>query len=352
MPSGERIVYDVTEGIASPETRRKYAYNFQCFLSHFDGITPETLLQKEPKVTEAMIIQWIKYLSGVRKQKHDTIHNEVAAVIHFFEWNDVIMNKRKINRSIPQDAEIRQDRHYTHEEIQRILEKCDERSKVIILLMASTGMRLGALPGLKFCDISNIPDYNLYKIQVYARTRDSYYTFATPECSKSIDAYRVFREIKGETITDNAPLIREQFDIRLRFAAAKPIPVQIRGLETILFRLLRRAEAKSDSVMRSHGLRKFYVSQCIKAGMDYNAREYLVGHKHSRGLDVHYDRTTEQDRLQEYLKAVDLLTINSEYRIKQELEEKYKDYALVPKQEWESIKEDLFLLRKVLDSVP
>jgi len=57
----------------------------------------------------------------------------------------------------------------------------------------------------------------------------------------------------------------------------------------------------------------------IKAKVDYNTREYLVGHKMSRGLDVNYDRTSEEDRLAEYLKAVDLLTINSENRLKKKI---------------------------------
>jgi hypothetical protein len=39
----------------------------------------------------------------------------------------------------------------------------------------------------------------------------------------------------------------------------------------------------------------------------------------SRGLDVNYDRTSEEDRLAEYLKAVDLLTINSENRLKKKI---------------------------------
>ena len=42
----------------------------------------------------------------------------------------------------------------------------------------------------------------------------------------------------------------------------------------------------------------------IAAHVDYNAREYLVGHgKRSRGLDVNYDRTLEQDILSEFVKA-------------------------------------------------
>jgi hypothetical protein len=98
----ERIIYDVTEGIPSPETRKKYAYHFKRFLVHFDGVTPEVLLQKDVRVIEAMIIQWIKYLSETLKQRHGTIH-EVDAVLHFFAWN-VRLNTTKVNRSIPPDT--------------------------------------------------------------------------------------------------------------------------------------------------------------------------------------------------------------------------------------------------------
>jgi integrase len=159
--NANRIIYKVTDGIASPQTQRKYAYHFKCFVDHFEGITEDSLLakaQKEPKVLEAMIIQWIKHLSTNRHHRHSTIHHEVAAILHFFEWNDIRLNVKKINRSIPQDEQEKtEDRHYTHTEIQQILTKCDERAKVIILLMASTGMRIGALPGLRICDLSIMP---------------------------------------------------------------------------------------------------------------------------------------------------------------------------------------------------
>ena len=52
--------------------------------------------------------------------------------------------------------------------------------------------------------------------------------------------------------------------------------------------------------------------------LDFNDSEYLVGHKHSRGLDIHYDGTTEEDRLPEYVKAIPFLTIDPTQRLKQE----------------------------------
>lgn len=179
-----RVIYSVIEGIDSPQTRKKYAYHFKCFVNHFDGITDESILskgEKEPRVLEAMIIQWLKHLHNDRHHKYSTIHHEVAAVLHFFKWNDIRLNVEKINRSFPKDEQVTEDRAYTHKEIEQMIAKCNERGRVVILLMGSTGMRIGALPGLKFGDITNIQSHNLYRIQVYARARDSYYTFCTPE---------------------------------------------------------------------------------------------------------------------------------------------------------------------------
>lgn len=84
---------------------------------------------------------------------------------------------------------------------------------------------------------------------------------------------------------------------------------------------LKRSGVKtSGEVMRSHGFRKAWITHSIKAKVDYNAREYLVGHRLRRN-DPSYDRTPEEDRLQEYLKSVDLLTISPENRLRKQVAE-------------------------------
>lgn len=76
----------VTEGIGSPATRKKYEYNFKCFLKHYDIANKEMLLDiQDPRVIEGYIIQYIKYLSSERKLVNSTIHFIVAAITHFFD---------------------------------------------------------------------------------------------------------------------------------------------------------------------------------------------------------------------------------------------------------------------------
>ncbi|MGH9926598.1 MAG: site-specific integrase, partial [Nitrososphaeraceae archaeon] len=199
----------------------------------------------------------------------------------------------------------------------------------------STGMRMGAITGLQIGHLNKIPQYHLYKIIVYAASRKNrYYTFCTPECASAIDSYLAYRKRFGDPLKPTAPLIREQFDIEDRFAGQYPKPLAHRTIEFTISTILKRSGVKTKEVARSHGFRKFAITQMIKAKLDYTTREYLVGHRISRGLGVNYDRTTEEDRLQEYLKAVDLLTINSENRLKRkiyQLESQHSD-------EWNALK--------------
>jgi integrase len=223
---------------------------------------------------------------------------------------------------------------------------CDERTRVIVLLLASTGMRIGAVSDIRLADLTEIPDYNLYKIMVYSNSPpDRYYTFCTPECKQAIDNYLDYRRRFGDPLKDKAPLIREQFDIYDKFQASYPKPVRYGGIIWIMGELLKRSGMKNSSVMQTHGFRKSAISMMIKAKVDYGTREYLVGHKHSRGLDVNYDRTTEEDRLSEFLKAVDILTINPENRLKRKIHLMEAEHSA----EWQALKREMAELKAVLD---
>jgi len=348
-------IYDADAGIPSPFTKQLYRRAFRRFLRFLDMEGKQAaLLQQDHKLIESQIIGYIHFLSETKHYGHYSVNPPLAAIFHFYEMNDILLNKRKITRFIPSDdsdmnaeqAATNGDRAYTHEEIHQILQPCDDRGKVTILLMASTGMRMGAISGLLIGHLSKIEKYGLYKIWVYALSkRARYYTFCTPECAKTIDAYLAYRQRFGDPLKPTAPLIREQFDITNPFAAQSPRPIAHRTVEFNISTILKRSGLKTKEVARSHGFRKFAITQMIKAKVDYGTREYLVGHRVSRGLDVNYDRTTEEDRLAQYLLAVDLLTINSENRLKLKIHQLESEHSA----EWKQLKEQMNELRDLLN---
>jgi site-specific recombinase XerD len=68
-----------------------------------------------------------------------------------------------------------------------MLEKSDQRGKVAILLMASSGMRQGSIASLKINHLEKIQD--IYQITVYKNTPQQYITFCSYECANAIDDY-------------------------------------------------------------------------------------------------------------------------------------------------------------------
>jgi hypothetical protein len=67
-----------------------------------------------------------------------------------------------------------------------------------------------------------------------------------------------------------------------------------------------------------HGMRKWFKTRCEIAGMKSINIEKLMGH--SIGISDSYYRVTENELLDDYLKAVPMLTISSEHKLQKDME--------------------------------
>lgn len=232
--------------------------------------------------------------------------------------------------------------------------------RIIILLQASSGIRIGAVADnynkdryMKWGDLTFIPRHGIYSIRVYPGTPSEYITFTTPECAKAIDNYINYRRQKGEIITASSPLIREQFDpnedIKSKVKPKptdpkKPRPMPQRTLVNILRKVFQNANLRQlekgnkhnrKENMLTHGLRKFAKKQMRKAGLDYLVIEYLIGHQSGdlkmgvTKLMMTYDPAEDGELLSEYLKAIPSLTISSVEREKFAKEQALKERDIV-----------------------
>ena len=220
---------------------------------------------------------------------------------------------------------MHEDRPYAHEEILRLLNVCDLRMKAVVLLLSSTGMRIGALPTLRVQDVTEQG-----KVTVYADTKDKYITFMTPECSKAVNDYLEYRHRCGEKITPNSYLIREQFDINDLEQIKRNSKQVNKGTISNIIRSnlvkvgLRIVNHTFDNRTRHtitlvDGFRKFFTNQLIEADLKTEYRWLLEGHN-LKGNDNYYVRITEKKLYEEYQKAIDCLTINPENRLKRKVE--------------------------------
>jgi|tagenome__1003787_1003787.scaffolds.fasta_scaffold20983234_8 integrase len=341
--------------LSAKYTKRNYTHSFsKYYLSRPENqrLSLDEILQKNVKIIEAEIIETIIYMKDTLDLSFSTINTFTASVFHFFEINDVILNKRKINKFKGEYVTKFEFRSYSIEEISNLLSVCDERGKVAVLLMASTGMRVGALPDIKLKHLKRVNVDNqgtyVYQITVYANSpKDKYTTFCTPECAKIIDNYFELRKRYGENIKQDVktgnwlppeiPLLIKTFNKEK--CQIRPIKIQSDSItKYIVFKLeesgLRKRqhitetnkEARNSKVAKfknelhpCHSLRIFAVTNMQRSKIDTTIREMLVGH--STGLDKAYYKPQDDEILTEYLKAVDSLTINNEYRLEKKLGE-------------------------------
>ena len=104
-----------------------------------------------------MVIDYILWLANEKpgkKLSRTSINVHLAAILHFFQINNDDFNLmiKNFRIHLPSDESIAKDddRLYTTEEIDQVLKVFrDPRSKVVIHLLCSTGMRIGAMPLLQ-----------------------------------------------------------------------------------------------------------------------------------------------------------------------------------------------------------
>ena len=131
-----------------------------------------------------------------------TIPNYFKAIKLFCVMNDIIVNWQKLNKGIPRGKSAAEDRAPTIEEIQKLLEYPDRRIKSIVLIMVSSGIRVGAFETLRWKHIIPIKDdkENIVaaKMTIYPGDKEEYFTFITPEAYGAIKDWMDFRRSYGE----------------------------------------------------------------------------------------------------------------------------------------------------------
>jgi integrase len=253
----------------------------------------------------------------------------------FYDLNEVILNKKKIYRYLGEEEKPIENRGYARDEIAKMLEVCDERVKALILLLASTGVRIRAIVDLKLEDLISIPNHDIYRIKVYSDSKQSYFVFITPEASKAINTYLSYRERYGEKLTLRSPLFRDQFDRNDPDSIHNVKSLKLRAVERLISRTIeksglrtvqRQTELQHDEhgkirkdVRLTSGFRKFFDTQLIYADVRPAIKEMFMGH--SITYDDNYFKPSENDVLEEYLTVVDWLTINEENRLKKQVKE-------------------------------
>ena len=309
----------------SEATKKEYTAALNRFMSQYEIKEYEDILKLSVKELEGIVIDYTLSLKK-RDLSKGYVTQALAAIKRFLFMNDVVLNWNKIMQYKGEFTK-KQNKGYSHEQIEKLLQICDIRTRAVVLIFCSVGIRAGALPELRIKSLKRFEDS--YQFNIYEGFNEQYISFCTPECAVAIDNYLSFRKRQGEILNDQSYLIRTEFDINdLEQIRMESNPVATSTIRSILWRYMVKSGIREVShdkhqmknIPEIHGFRKFYSTQLVNAELNTEKRWMLEGHN-LKGNDNSYVKPTVQDLYDEYSKAINLLTINPENRLKKRVQE-------------------------------
>lgn len=362
--------------LKAPETKRKYPQRLKFFFdfvfSDLDiNIQAKEFIKKGKGDDQFVYSTFIQFIIAQNKrvEKEEitagTVRNYYKAAKLFCEMNDIVVNWKKITKGLLREKQYGDDRAPTFEEIAQLMKYPDRRIKPIILVMASSGIRGGAWDYLKWKHIIPIKrdcEIIAAKIIVYSGEPDEYYSFITPEAYFALNEWMSFRESYGEKITGESTLMRDMWQTTVKTddrseyhrgivgIVTLPKPLKYGGIKSLMERAIRSQGIEKILKLGTnfntrrewkilHGFRKFFNSVLVNANANHVKKERLMGH--DTRLENNYFKPKEEDLLSEYLKVVDLLTLNEEFKLRQRIEK-----LEVEKTEFEALAADIARIKK------
>ena len=115
----------------------------------------EQFLSRNPKEIEDELIDFI-ITSKEKGMKRAAIFNYIKPVISCCKINDVAINTTKVRKFMPPNVKVKKSREYKDYEIQKLLDIADERLRARYPYSSSTGIRIGALVGLRVGNLEKV----------------------------------------------------------------------------------------------------------------------------------------------------------------------------------------------------
>jgi integrase len=327
------------EGYNSQSTKKAYKIHLSVFC-RYHNTDPDSLVKLKPEQIKIMVLNYVIHLKKVAKPSSgkartgelsvNSVKAYLAGIQSFFESNDIVLNWKRIAKYYPEQV-TNNLRAYTKEEISKLLSLADLRDRCLILLMVSTGMRVGAIKSLKLKHITRLRhESNIGLVSVYPESKDHRYNaLMTYECMAAIDQYIDYRRKQHEKITAESYIIRDKFATFSK-STNRPNPITENTINKQMKFLLKKAGLPYDQLQPDHSFRKFFNTCLMNSNVAYSFKELLMGHSVKLD-DVYYDKDSETSRqkiIVEYMKALESLTISEEYTLKKkiiEYEDKLKD---------------------------
>jgi integrase len=229
-----------------------------------------------------------------------TINNHVKGVKMLFKVNGICLT---LPYRVPKSVRY-PDRSPTSEELAQIIDIADLRDKVIVSLLALSGVRIGTLVKLEYRHVKRDLENGVVPVHLYieaAITKGKYHdydTFIGSEGVEYLKAYLKTRRIGNERIEsghkrglppeemkDSSPLIRNEHKTEVMTISPSTVHFAVHSLYLKAGLIEKTGKSRYD--LRAHSLRKYFRTQLgAISGIPTDYIDYMMGHTISTYNDI------------------------------------------------------------------
>jgi integrase len=276
----------------SPYTLYEYIYDFNDFC-RWTKAKPDQLVNKCRNQNGIMNANGIARMEKTLNEYIDhlqtknlsptTVRSQVKNIQSVFRINDVPL-KLPYGLSV---WHLYDERAPSREDLQRILDLADLRERVIITILAVSGLRVGTLLKLQYRHVKDDFERGIVPVHVHVEAgltkakRRSYDTFLNEEASECLKAYLTARrkgteKIPPEQIHDESPLIRGRRHKQVRTVAVHTVHEFVHDL-FVKIGLLEKNWSRRRYAYRTHSLRRFFRTQMASLDVDPDYIDFMMG---------------------------------------------------------------------------
>ena len=306
--------------IKSDKTKTGYINDLNNFLDFTKMPDYDTLAKLDTDTIQEFLENYVIELKG---RNLTSIRTRLAGPELFFDMNKKLYYKKILHKLLPSDDNpISGSVAYTNDDILTMLSNTFKpRTKAIIHLLASTGLRPGAFndPPLQMKHLEKIED--CYSIKIYDGSKEGYFAFLTPEAVESFNQYFESRKLNGEKLGPES-YIFHTYNTKTKlneYLSGDGVRVIIKNLIKKAGIERNRTNTKNHDKAVVYGFRKrFNTTLKLNNDVNSNIAERLLGHRN--GLDGRYLTPTREESFKEFKKAIADLTIDPTKRQAKEIQ--------------------------------
>jgi len=284
------------EHISTKDPKTVLAYNNRidnferyCAEKHGRAEIIDILKKDWPDILQ-LYINWL-----TRDHAPSTVWNYFTSIRKYLHYRGVRITKDDVDDELELPKKVEKDMHPLQlEEIRQILKEMRHRDKVLFMFQVSSGVRIGELVQLQkkhfILDRERIMVKISSRIAKFRRARTTFVTKETGMMLTSILKQKNDDDLVFGTVNDVHAAESTKGDLLRRH-------LKMHGLD-------EKYEETGFHKINTHSFRAYFVTKASRS--DANIAKKLAGEK---GYLLQYDRLTDDELLEEYLKFEDSLLI-------------------------------------------